>query len=401
MRPASFSAAKANGLWTVNADDSMWPFSIFADWAATGHTSFLELLPPYVYQPGSVKDPRQYTNLNAAPVFLGELPVGVGSASLQNMTGSIPPQDLQNLEQLQGNISSQGAGRFLRSGSFTPSSAVDLDGDGLPDMSFIPTKANNAFQRFFTIRDRTGATHPFLAQPPIALCPSPAISPVGNATDLAYADADGDGITDEILFDQVDSRLGPNPNIFDNNSQTAPAYFGTIIYPGRGDGRFGVPGAPGNCWDGYGTGIIAGGPYSNWDDSVSHPPNYPVIQSDVIANTLPVDAQSQRLVRFADLNGDGMLDYALLDHNGLHVCIRYGGFWDTAHWQCVNDTSLGGNDQSNPLIGHPTIMIGDVDGTGINRVVYFPTRPVHMVFRRMRPHRPALTRWNHLGWCQG
>ncbi len=79
------------------------------------------------------------------------------------------------------------------------------------------------------------------------------------------------------------------------------------------------------------------------------------------------------VIRFGDLNGDGMSDYAVLDSQGLHVCLRNGGGWDNSGYKCVTDPTLTGNDQTNAGLPHPTILIGDVDGSGINQVVYFPS----------------------------
>src|SRR5262249_757930 len=124
-------------------------------------------------------------------------------------------------------------------------------------------------------------------------------------------------------------------------------------------GRFGVPSTlNGNCWDGYGNYFIPG------TTPVANPP-----QSDAFAFNQPMP---NSLIRFGDLNGDGMSDYALLDGNGLSVCIRYGGYSDTAHFRCHTDSTLAGSDQTQ--VGKPTanILIGDVDGTGINQVIYFP-----------------------------
>ncbi len=79
--------------------------------------------------------------------------------------------------------------------------AIDLDGDGLPDMGLVPLGNHTltGYASFFTSRDRVGATHPFL-QRAVDYCPSPAYDPAtytwttGSTTRRVLTDIDGDGL---------------------------------------------------------------------------------------------------------------------------------------------------------------------------------------------------------------
>jgi hypothetical protein len=159
----------------------------------------------------------------------------------------------------------------------------------------------------------------------------------------AAADLDGDGLADMIIVNKMDA-----------NWHVGGPFLGMFALPNRGDGRFGVPDRAGNL---YGVHITPG-----------TSGNSAAPQTDALSS----DTMTQSALRFGDLNGDGFTDFAVLDSNGLSICIRYGGWNDIAHWQCVTDSHLAGADQSNADLAKPTIMIGDVSGSGIQQVIYFP-----------------------------
>ena len=236
--------------------------------------------------------------------------------------------------------------------------------------------------------------------------------PGGGYTAPAHAavDFDGDGLADEVIANKfrpdwntpmLQYYNGFQGNDPSKNQQlpsgvdwTIPAsYVGLVVLPNRGDGRFGVPASdtpfdwldstPGSgMFSDYGNYVTPGAPvpfapYSpQWGPLTSYYPStgpIPPPQSDSLDSPqFSGLAMQSGAIRFGDLNGDGMADYALLDENGLHICLRYGGWWDTAHWQCVTETAFASNDQNDSTLAHPTIMIGDVNGSGINRVVFFP-----------------------------
>jgi RHS repeat-associated protein len=348
--PSSFPSNAANGLTTIDADDSMWMFSVLADWQSTGRNSVLEILPPTRYAPTRFS----FSNADALPVYLGQLsdPSG-GQVTLQSLMAGFPATDLPSLELVMGY---NGGSPVLAPGNFRPDRAFDLDGDGLPDMTLLPTKLGTPpgtlEESFFTTRDRNGVTHPFQALGMGRFVPpsiDPALPPLGSTTHStatrALADIDGDGLADLVIVNKYDASY----NIGTNGPTT---YVGLSVLPNRGDGRFGVPNdIVGTPWDGYGNAILPG--------SSPDPDFEPLSPS---SDPVGPDIMPQSQIAFGDLNGDGMADFAVLDSAGLHICLRYGAWWDTAHWQCVTAPE---GQKLGP------IMIGDIDGSGIRQVIYF------------------------------
>jgi RHS repeat-associated protein len=390
--PGTFTTSVANGLTTIQADDSMWSFSVFADWYSTGRTSFLQTLPQYMFSQTGFTNPQTYA------LFLGQFgdPASDGKVPLKSF--ELDPPDYQSLGYAMGYSTAGGPPTkanptnpkcadptcaFLYPGSFMPTRAFDVDGDGLPDMTFLPitdlhgsqcsdpdtctvngsiSDFTPAFATYYTRRDRNGRTHPYSfsqAAYGTITCASPYMDPsVSSVVQTsasngfrAMADIDGDGLLDEVLINKYDRAWDRNPS--------GPSNFvGLQVLPGRGDSTFGVPG--GECSvgmtdinDGYGMGAFIGSSYAP--------------QSDAVGG----DSAQNSVIRFGDLNGDGMSDYAVLDSAGLHVCLRYGAWWDTGHYRCTTVPHLAPYNPSAPLIS-PTILIGDIDASGIQQVVYFP-----------------------------
>lgn len=435
---STFSTSTSNGLLTYAANDSMWAFSIFADWAATGRTSFLETLPQLPLQAPLVSG-GVYTNSNPIQVFLGQLSPPNPQATFQSLQSQILASDATNIVQQIAGTSSQVPSSTLE--NFAPYNAIDVDGDGLPDMTNMAFANAGGIATYFSTRDRAGVTHPFNVPnvAPATMWEAPSWAwriPTTNDGDVisggtftaltttggsnifdpstswmdstsatfAAADIDGDGLADEVIANKfrgdwnttmIQGYRGDYNNYPRNVGWTDGSfdYVGLVVLPSRGDGRFGVPpedtasviqsGATYSeswNWGYYVTpgAVVPFAPYS-WALNNGRPPMdgigpVPAPQSDSISPTGATQGYSMQssAIRFGDLNGDGMSDYAVLDGNGLHICLRYGGPWDYAHWSCVTDSALVGNDQSDETQAHATIMIGDVNGSGINRVIYFP-----------------------------
>ena len=350
--PSSTQSAGAVGSgpgcsWLV--EEGARPYSIVADWTAAGQNSVLDLVPPSV----------RTSCASGVPVFLWQLSAPCGGTVTNQ---ALPQSDVLNLETYLGYLAG-GAPDGLGVGNFIASRAFDVDGDGLPDITLLPSTFSGdtlaTYNTYFTSRDRNGIAHP-LGVAGAAYFPSPDIDPtvppysaVSSSSTAARAvtDMDGDGLGDLVLANKYDVNFkmsGPT------------SYVGLAVLPSRGDGRFGVPSnVSGEPWQGYGTAIIPG-----TDPNASPEPP-----------TGPLSAQTMQnsTIRFGDLNNDGFADFALLDGLGLSICLRVGGWWDTAYWNCAVDHSFTmGMAESFGIPETATITIGDVDGSGINQVVYFP-----------------------------
>jgi len=228
-----------------------------------------------------------------------------------------------------------------------PGRDVDIDGDGFPDATFVPSSFNPpTYITGFSTRDRGGITHPYHAFGQTALCvrglaydPQSFGSPGSNAT-RALADVDGDGLYDLIIANKFP---GPDQN---------HGFMNFHYLPDRGDGRYGIvppDPTPGACDASYGFAIFPVS-FANGDR-----------QSDPVG---PAKMQDS-VLRFGDLNGDGMADFAILDSTGLSICIRHGGAAENARWRCSTDSSF-------TFVNSSDIQIGDIDGSGLKQVVFVP-----------------------------
>jgi len=123
-----------NNLWSIQANDGMWPVSVLADWESTGRNQFLELVPF-----GSTV----FTNANALGVDLDQFadPAGNGGSSVQMQEIGLPTSGKNALLYDLGYNGGPGSVvgyNGKATGWFSPANAIDLHGDGLPDMGFIP-----------------------------------------------------------------------------------------------------------------------------------------------------------------------------------------------------------------------------------------------------------------------
>ncbi len=210
----------------------------------------------------------------------------------------------------------------------TPQGAypVDIDGDGLVDMALNPpVSGNGILQTNLTARPHGGmrvAFHSALAVGPSsqnALFNS-ASSQYGAGAFRVMTDMTGDGLPD-VVFVYQDS--------------SGKAWFSTFV--NRGNGWFG-------------------------DDS-GNPIAY---QAAGIGADAPL---AQSIVRFGDLNGDGLPDYIVVTLHSVQVCLRIGPA-DAQGWKCATVPPASGFALPNnlSLLG---AAIADVEGTGIARAIVF------------------------------
>src|SRR5262249_24991169 len=151
--------------------------------------------------------PLQYSNSNIQPVYIGQFNDTVATFQLQSLMPTFSTVDSANLAYNMGY--NGGPPAYLQGGSFMPLRAVDVDGDGLPDMTFIPGAGSQSgqFQTYFSTRDRFGQTHPFGAAG-ASYCPSVYMDPSlteyakNGQSGRALADVDGDGLADEIIVNK-------------------------------------------------------------------------------------------------------------------------------------------------------------------------------------------------------
>jgi RHS repeat-associated protein len=440
----TFSTTTNGSLTSYTADDSMWAFSVYADWAATGRTSFLQVLPPLPLQPQLFSG--GYTNTAPQLIRLSQLSDPSNShTTLQDLSGQLQNNDeyqLSNQMNMTGPAYCAYGSTECNNTSVGPYNAMDVDGDGLPDMAGLNWGPNNAPQiggfwpntTMLSTRDRNGVTHPFQQQMQHAwsrwelpgwswnqpgwggswgdfisggtyfgvwttgsCCPYDQHVMFTSAVH-AGADIDGDGLADKITANKFRDDWNQTMyqtirgNIHDYKDQGAfdgqLNRVGLVVLPNRGNGRFGVPSsyvsspdlASGTDWGNYVTpGAVAPfSPYTYVGNFDGKPPYSeagpaPLPQSDDLS---PGDqygwSMQGSVIRFGDLNGDGMADYATLDPFGVHICLRYGAPWDAAHWRCTTEKTYTGDNQSILTNAHANIMIADVNGSGINRVIYFP-----------------------------
>jgi YD repeat-containing protein len=258
------------------------------------------------------------------------------------------------------------------------SRGIDFDGDGLTDMALVPETLDlipndiNAQSipqwGFVTIRNHSGATAPFALQ----MGPGTEMSvldPQNYCADGARAmmDVNGDGLADVVIL----CRELPTHH---NTAIDVRAFLNT------GDGGFEDVG--------------------------------------VVGAISPVgsDSFASSLITVGDLNGDGFGDIAILNGEGIHMCLRQGNAPTGSGWSCATKTfqdlqNLGWINPTScldPSVGLTlnsavTMEIADVDGTGIPRLIVFSTCGLQYGSFRVgmdRPRQGLLTNVKALGGLQ-
>jgi RHS repeat-associated protein len=338
--------------YEVSLTSAVGALGTFGTWGATDRPGVLVLGPdvlPHLLA-GTLSDPS-----------------ASGNVTLVNTP--LAADDLTYLQQLQPQIESSNLGIFAGHG-------FDVDGDGLVDVNlYAPAAESPTYQSLLTTQDRLGLVHPLrFASASFAWTIAYDPNFYGSVQLLgiplptrAFADLDGDGLKDLVMASKFCPYDGTTGQVTACNllDLTTPRSVGLFIVANRGDGRFGGAGAGLSGGDGYGVSFFP-------------IPTHATEQGTVLG-ALPFDPnatsfQSQpAVIRFGDLNSDGMEDYAVLDSNGLWICLRNGPTLATANWQCtqadssfVFGTSFIGSQPSND------IEIADLDGTGIPYVVYLP-----------------------------
>jgi hypothetical protein len=221
---------------------------------------------------------------------------------------------------------------------------VDVDGDGLPDSTLVPTvsASGTTYEAFFTERDRAGVVHPYLQRTTPYCVQGTGYDPTnfgsGKSTPTrGMADIDGDGLADLVIVNKFPS------------GNAAQGFVNFQVLPDRGDGRYGIALASTGCSTGYGGSI------------------FPISSTFQQSDPVGPDPMQNSIIRFGDLNGDGMADYAVLDSTGLSICIRHGLDLTSAMWRCTTDPTL-------PLQSFggsfADIEIADTKGDGVKKVVY-------------------------------
>ncbi|MGH7293553.1 MAG: toxin TcdB middle/N-terminal domain-containing protein, partial [Polyangiaceae bacterium] len=181
---------------------------------------------------------------------------------------------------------------------FDAGRAVDVDGDGLVDMTLLPEGSASSFTSKLTARLRDGSVSPFTTTVPGG-CASPDMDVTSDYGQRFLADMDGDGLADIVVVQP--SARGPFDPI-----QT----LSFLVFPNRGDGSFGVPGGSGaeGCQTSSGSAIVD--PTLDLD---FHAMGGTVIGDSELADTL---------ITLADLNGDDLADFSAITPLGLEVCLR-------------------------------------------------------------------------------
>jgi hypothetical protein len=231
-----------------------------------------------------------------------------------------------------------------------------------PPAHFLAPLGSGVAPLSFTTRDRQGITHPYAAAA-TGVAYAPAYDPFNYSFPVAnrtMADMDGDGLADWVIATGC---------VCDLAQPTTSAQ--VFVLPNRGDGRFGIgPGSPNTATPGTigsdlsGYGAAAAGLFS--DNNVAG--------SFGLGSSQPL-AGGNDVFAFADLNGDGMADFAILHRPNIPpvaaqppsvtLCLRTGPTLDVGFYSCMN--------QSLPTVsGQDSLQIADVHGAGINAAVVVP-----------------------------
>ena len=284
--------------------------------------------------------------------------------------------------------------------NFDRGRSLDVDGDGLTDMTLVPngTSPFTGYESFFTTRWKDGRTLPF-AYSTIATIPNLTdMDPGtwGNDSFRTMADMNGDGLPDLVIVSR------------DAEFQTISFH----VMVGHGDGQYGAVGAscPSNepCAESpIGLTLTLPGCFTDNTAPTCQavalcriPVPGTTYTNTICTSQSPVcfpDPLSQSIVRMGDLNGDGYADFAMLGKNGLVTCLRTGATFADAQWACsarnfTVDLEQGGwpvatddpRSCESPAyayqigtlhadIPHSSMAIADMTGSGVNNVVVFDT----------------------------
>ena len=230
--------------------------------------------------------------------------------------------------------------------------AMDVDGDGLTDMGFVDDLevevGTGAMRSYFSQRDRRGAIIPFGSAGQRVCVPDGSYpAAYHNPAHRVMADMDADGILDMVALEAI-----PDDGV---------STFGTSIvahtYKGRGDGRFGIFGAPlplqaGHCGDP--TFAV------KWKVESSH--RWDGIMTSGIA-------------ALHDLDGDGVADLIAVTASGIDVIFHAHDATGTGDFDVQGSdvfipaakfswTGAGAFDAS-----RVQLQFADLDGSGVDELV--------------------------------
>jgi RHS repeat-associated protein len=255
---------------------------------------------------------------------------GVASPEIYNVTGD------------GAMLAGQFAPTFQANTNWVSGRSADIDGDGLPDMTLVPITNNTSqYSSTFSVRDRAGVTYPF-GNTTVQACATSAMDPTTYGSDAfrTLTDMDGDGLPDLVIMSKT------------ANSSS----FAVQVLTNRGNGEFGAPNTSCNSGNAVSAGAAEG----------------PSSQTPV-GGGLTTDALSASIVRFGDLNGDRLADFAVLSPHGLSICFRYNDAVSNLTWGCTSESAqtLGAPTGQTIDMTQSGLQMADLGAYGAKQVVYY------------------------------